>query len=86
MWGISWLAENWVASQDSTPWSKQVSRYVGANVPELVCVNWGEKSSYIYWESKFISWVIQHLVQLLFQMNCPSYLATCVFQGLSEQG
>jgi len=56
-------------------------------VTELVCVNWGEeKSSYIYWESKFSSWIIQHIVQLVFQMSCPSYLATCVFPGLSEQG
>jgi hypothetical protein len=62
---------------------EQVSKYVGADVPELVCVNWGEeKSSYIYWESKFNSCVIQHIVQLVFQM---SYV-TCVFPGLSEQG
>jgi len=55
-------------------------------VPELVYVNWGEEKSCIYWESKFNSWSIQHVVQLVFQMSYPSYLATCVFPGLSEQG
>jgi len=25
-------------------------------------------------------------MQLVFQMSYPSYLATCVFSGLSEQG